>query len=780
MSVIGKSTVRTDGVAKVCGDAVYTVDYAEPNMLHGRLLRSPVAAGKIVKLDASDARSMPGVKVILTAADIPDNRSGMLIEDRPVFARERVRFIGEPIAAVAAETREQAEAAIEKIQLEIDEATPVANVHMALDNDAPVIHPELSSYARNPVIGDKDIGSRGNLLSEVIVDHEGIDEVFESAHLVVEDEFESARQYQAYLEPKAAVGSYRNGRYVIRCGSQWPFAVRDELSKLLGVKPSSIQVINLTIGGAFGAKLEPGLEPYAAILAKASRQTVKLVNTRPEDMLTSNSRENSYIKIRTAVDEDGNMLAREFFALQDSGAYASETPIFPSVASHLAGGAYKIPAVKVVARSVYTNTAPTGAFRGVAGVYLYNATEQHVDNIARKLGMDRREFRLKNIMRSGDKLFNGQTHPHADILIEAFDEVEKVAPWSEQNRGEKKLRGTAICAAYWMNSAFPGGATVRLNEDGTVRLLTAANENGAGPVAMALTQIVAEELCVPIEDVFVPTVDTDTCVYEGGSQGSRTTPITGEACRRAASELRGKVFQVASGILQTDADNLELCDATIGIIGKPESRIPLAMIAGMATFEGVELTGVSSYAGPQPMLDNPAGHVSSMIAPGMSMPNYHVHFAEVEVDEVTGNVAVVRYVVAQDVGKTINPRGVFGQIQGAVTQGIGFTLYESMRMKDCKPVECSFEAYRLPLALDIPRVETILIESGTGAGPYGAKGVAEPPILLNPSVIANAIADALGKEEPFCSLPITPEDVLAEIKKQEDTKLGQDEKPQAA
>ena len=780
MSMIGKSTVRTDGTAKVCGEAIYTTDYAEPNMLHGRLLRSPVAAGKLVRLDTSAAKLMPGVKAILTAEDIPDNRSGMLIEDRPIFARERVRFIGEPIAAVAAETRAQAEAAIEKIDLEIAESTPVEDVHAALEGDAEVIHPEISSYGRHPVIGEKDIGSRGNILSEVIVDHEGIDEIFDSAHLVVEDVFESARQYQAYLEPKAAVGSYRNGRYIIRCGSQWPFAVRDELAKLLDVKPSAIQLINLTIGGAFGAKLEPGLEAYAAILAKASGQTVKLVNTLPEDMLTSNARENAYIRIRTAVDEDGNILARDFYALQDSGAYASETPVFPSVAAHLAGGAYNIPAVRVTTRSVYTNTAPTGAFRGVAGVYVYNATEQHIDNVARKLGMDRREFRLKNIMRSGDKLFNGQTHPHADILMNAFDEVEKIAPWSELNRDKGSLRGIAICAAYWMNSGVPGGATVRLNEDGTVRLLTAANENGAGPVAMALTQVVAEELSVPIEDVLVPTVDTDTCVYEGGSQGSRTTPITGEACRRAACELRDKVLQVASGLLQADVEQLELCDAMVGIIGKPDSRIPLAMVAGMATFEGVELTGVSSYAGPQAMLDNPAGHVPSMIAPGMAMPNYHVHLAEVEVDPVTGNTTVVRYVVAQDVGKVINPGGVFGQIQGAVTQGIGFTLYESMRLKDCKPVECSFEAYRLPLALDIPRVEAILIESGTGAGPYGAKGVAEPPILLNPSVIANAIADALGKDEPFGRLPITPEDVLAEIMKQEAFKIDQEAPPHAA
>ena len=770
MSVIGQNSVRIDGIAKASGDAVYTVDYSEPGMLYGKLLRSPVAAGVIKTLDVSKARSMPGVKAIVTKADVPMTRTGMLIKDHTIFADDRVRYIGEPIAAIAAETQAQADAAIETIPLQIEEHPALSDMQASLSGNAPLIHPELKSYERILPFADKDIGSHDNVASEVIVDTGGIDEIFAKAFLVVEDELEGDRQYQAYLETKAAVASYRDGRYIIHTGNQWPFAVRDEVAEMLDVKPSSVQLINHTVGGAFGAKLETALEPYAAVLAKVSGRPVKMVNTRTEDMLTSNARENGHVRIRSAVDKDGNILAREFIVLHDCGAYSSETPIFPSVSVHVAQGAYRVGALRVIARSVYTNTAPTGAYRGVCATYLYAAIEQHMDHIAKELGVDRREYRLRHIMKAGDTLHNGQSHPDADILQEEFDAIEKIAPWEQLTADAKPYRGVAISPSYWMNSVVPGAASVRLCEDGTIRLLTAANENGSGAVAMALTQIVAEGLGVSTDDVFIPTVDTDACAYEGGSQGSRTTPITGEACRRAADELRGKIINMASDMLEANPDDLELVDGTVGVVGSNETRIPLSAVAGTATFlKGIELSGTGSYIGPQPELKNPMGCVASIMAPGMTIPNYHVHLAEVDVDPVTGNVRVVRYIVAQDVGKLINPAGAYGQVQGAVAQGLGYTLYENMRLEDCRPRECTFEAYRLPLSVDIPRVETIFIERPSKTGPYGAKGVAEPPILLCAAVIANAVADAIGKKEPFTQIPITPEVVLAAIKEQEET-----------
>ena len=757
MSLLGENLVRTDAMGKLTGEARYTVDYDGKDLLHGSLLRSSVPSGRIKALDTTLAESLPGVRCIVTAMDVPDTRAGWVLREHALFAREQVRYEGEPIAGVVADTPEQAKAAVAAIELNMEEMQAVGDMEAALAENARLVHPEWKSYQ---TVSGEDHPRYGNIASELVADNDDVDVAFENADLIVEDEFISNRQYQAYIEPKSAVGIFREGRYIIHTGHQYPFNVRDRVAQYLDVRPSQVRVIGHSIGGGFGAKLDTGLEPYAAILSKfAGGRPVKLVNNRTEDMLTCPSRENAVITIRSALDKQGNLLGRELICHMDNGAYSGEMVFMPSVIFHLAGSVYKVSNIRVIARLVYTNTAPTGAMRGVSGVYFCAMQERHMDNIADQLGVDRREYRLQNLVKSGDTLLNGQVLDDADLLRKGFEKMEETAPWTQLNKNKKPWHGIGIGAGTWITNSMPGSVQLKLNEDGSVAVVTGANDNGSGAVSMGVTQIVAEHLGLSADDIIVTMPDTDIAGYDGGSQGSRTTHIVGRAAGIAADELKRMIYEVASGMLEANRDDLEMVNGKVGVVGYPDSRIPLENIAMAATWSRGPLSASGSYT-TEPVPYNP-GCASGMLFPYFPTPTYHVHLAEVEVNPVTGNVRVVRYIVVQEVGRVINPTGVRGQIQGAVTQGIGHALYESLRIRNARYLERSLEAYRLPLAVDIPEVEVITMEHPHSLGPFGAKGVGEPAIILAPATIACAVSDAIGK--PFNKIPISPEDVLEAI-----------------
>ena len=757
MTLIGERVARSDGLAKVRGEATYGVDYAEPGMIWGALLRSPVSSGRIKRLDSSKAADLPGVRAVVTAEDAPDTRAGWVLREQRLFAAGVVRYEGEPIAAVAAETLAQARAAVDAIELEIEE-TPAIVLRNAMAADAPLVHPEWESY--QPTMGEEYPRYR-NVAAETISDPDGVDAGFAAAHRVVEDEFAVQRQYQAYIEPKSAVGLYHDGRYTVHTAHQFPFNVRDRLAQFLDVRPSQVRVIGHTVGGGFGAKLDASLEQYAAFLSKAAGGVaVKLLNTRTEDMLTCPCREDAITKIRSALDAEGNIIAREVEVVAGNGAYSGEMPWLTSIVLHLARGVYKAGPTRVIARLVYTNTTPTGAFRGVNGVYLYHAVERHMDHIAEELGVDRREYRLRHLFADDEVLLNGQVLHDAGILRQGFDLLENAAPWAELTAEKKPYRGVGIGAAWWVTNPMPGTATLKLNEDGTIGVITGANDNGSGAVTLGVTQIVAEKLGVRPEDVVVTHPDTDVAGFDAGSQGSRTTRIVGKAASIAADEVSGKIKEVAAKLLEIDANDLELSDGHVRAKGAPSVRVPMAQVATSATWTVGPIQGTGSFVTPFPEF-NP-GCATGLMFPAFPTPTYHVHLAEVEVDPVTGNVRVLRYLVAQEVGRLISPEGTYGQVSGGVTQGIGYALYESLRIgEDGRYRERTLENYRLPLAVDIPRVEFFPMEHPDPDGPFGAKGVGENPILLPAAVIANAVSDAIGK--PLNNIPITPEDVLAAI-----------------
>ena len=751
--MIGRSVRRIDGVAKVTGEAVFGIDHEEPRMLHGKILRSPTPSGRIVRLDVSKAEAMPGVHAIVTAADAP-GRTGWVVMDQPLLADGVVRFAGEPVAAVAADTEALAADALRAIELEIAPLPAVTALRAAAEPDAALVHPEWESYATIMP------GTRAdNLLWEGTVERGDVDAAFAREDvLVVEDEYEVPRQHQAYIEPRAATARWEGGRCIVHSSTQGAYRARDVTALFCGVKQSQVRIVITTVGGGFGGKVDFHLEPFAALLARKAGRPVKIVNTRQDEFRTGTPRENAVVRIRSAITRDGTIVGRESVVLMDAGAYSSETPFLVSVGALTVASNYRVGALRVTTRAYYTNTPPTGAYRGVGGTYLIFALERHIDHLAAAIGMDRRELRLRNVYVDGDITPTGQVLDDLSF-IEGFEHVERIAPWSAESASDgRRLRGKGIAAVSWLTNPMPASVVLKLDDDGCVVLHSACGESGSGSMT-GVAQIVAAELGIGVEDVVVAPADTDASGYDAGPQGSRTTHIVGRAAAIAAGEVREQVLATASELLEASPEDLELAEGAVRVQGSPQKTVPLGMVAQAATWITGPIQGKGAYLAP-PIAFDAGCSVGNALAT-LNGCTCHVHLAEVEVDTETGRVEITRYVVAQDVGKAINPVQIEGQIHGGVLQGVGYALYEGQHLRDGIPLEQDLESYRLPTALDAPPIEYVLMEHPDANGPFGAKGIAEPPILPVAAVVANAVSDAVGK--PFDTLPITPFAVLAAL-----------------
>ena len=711
MGVLGSNVRRVDGEAKATGAAVYCLDYEEPGMLHAKLLRSPQPAGRIVRLDTSAAAALPGVRVVVTAADA-GGPSGLFIKDQPLFAGEVVRYAGEPVAAVAANSLDAARAALAAIELEIAPADPVADPEAAIAPGAPLVHPGWDGYAC-VLEGERD----GNVAWMPALVRGDVDREFARDDIVVvEDTFEAARQHQSYIEPRCAVARFEAGRFVIHASTQFPHLVRDRVAEALELRPSQVRVIANTVGGGFGGKLDAGPELYAALLARRAKRPVKLVYTRGEEFVAATMRENGSVRIRSAATRDGTIVAQEASVLMDAGAYAGETPAIAAVAMLILPGTYRIPNVRYGIRAVYTNTPPTGAFRGICGPYLVFAVERHMDNLAAELQIDRRELRLRHVYRDGDRFPTGQEIPDA-AFVDAFDRVEEVAPWRSVSE-RRPWRGVGLVATSWLTNPLAGSATVKLNEDGTVGLVTAATDIGTGAVATGVVQILAEELGIAPEDVIVHAPDTDASAFDGGAQGSRTVFNVGNAVRRASADVREQVLAHAADLIEAAPADLVIEDGAVLVRGAPQKRVSLADVA-LAALERTGPVTASRSAVSAPVPFDPRTMTGAFFT-HLNAPTFHVHLAEVEVDPATGQVEIVRYVVAQDVGRAINPSAIEGQIHGGVAQGIGYALYENIHLEGGHVLEHGLEDYRVPGPADVPRIETLLLEHPHPDGPFGA------------------------------------------------------------
>jgi CO/xanthine dehydrogenase Mo-binding subunit len=748
---------RRDARDKLAGRTRYTVDRSLPGMLYGAVLRAQTAPARIVKLDVSVAQAMPGVRAVITAQDAL-GMHGIGVADQPLFASDIIRHHAEPLAAVAADTQEIAKAALAVIHVEIAQLPAVVTMEQALRPDAPLVHPDWKSYE----VLFEGGGRGGNVAWEATVIRGDTDSAFARPDVtIVESNFRIGRQNHLSFEPRAVIASYEDGRYHIETSTQVPWTVRNVTAKVLQAPASSVHVTVPPVGGGFGLKFDCALEPFAALLARKSGRPVKLVNSRQEEMLTCLCRENAELRIRSAVTREGEIVGREAVVLMDCGAYGGEQIFLTTMTAHTLFGNYRLGSVKLVSRAVYTHTAPNGAFRACNGVYNTFALERHTDEIAAKIGMDPLAFRRRNVLGDGDLGATGQVF-EGDVLGAMLDRMAEVTASrpSRKEQAGNRLYGRAMTVGTWFVFVGPSAATINLNSDGSASVITSGVEIGSGTMMQAVPQIVAAELGLQPGDVIVRTADTDAAGYDVGVGGGRTTVSIGAASRAAAIEVRRKLLTIASEMLQTPSEKLELREGRVEISGIRGSGTTIAKVAQRAQELLGPLSGVGSFTN-SPVVSQP-GCARGHFIEALEIPIFAVHDCEVAVDQETGHVELLSYTVVQDVGRALNPRAIASQIQGGVVQGLGYALHEEITLDERGRIrQTSLETYRVPLATDVVPVEVHLYEGAPSRGPLGAKGAGEVPILNVAAAVGCAVANATGCRAE--QIPLTPPRVLEMI-----------------
>ncbi len=755
---------RRDARDKLQGRTQYTIDRMRPGILHGFVLRSTIASARLVDIDLTRARKMPGVRAIVTADDAPF-RHGIGIADEQLFASDQIRFVGEPIAAIAADTLEQARDAAEAVIVEWEALPAVRTMEEALAADAPLVHPGWDKYE---VLFEG--GARGgNVAWEATVARGDAEAAFARPDVrIVDTTFRVGRQNHLSFEPRAVVASYEDGRFHIETSTQVPWTVRNTTARVLGVPPSQVRVTVPPVGGAFGLKFDCALEPFAALLARATGRPVRVVNSRQDEMQICLCRENAEIRIRSAVTGEGEIVGREAVVLMDCGAYGGEQIFLTTMTAHTLGGNYRLGSVRISTRAIYTNTPPNGAFRACNGVYNTFALERHTDEICAAIGMDPLEFRRRNVLGDGDLGSTGQVF-EGNVLGPMLDKMSNVVNErvSKKPLAEGRLYGRATVVGTWFIFVGPSAATVNLNADGSATLVTSGVEIGSGSMMQSLPQIVAHTLGIKPENVVVRAADTDAAGYDVGVGGGRQTVALGAASLAASVEVRKKLLEIASEMLEASVEDLVLREGRVEIVGAHGSGVTLSKIVERAHKTVGPLAGNGSFTRPgvAAMPGCAAGHFIDAI----DIPVFAVHDCEVAVDPDTGHVEVLSYTVVQDVGRALNPRAIASQIQGGVVQGLGYALHEEISLDDEGHVrQTGLETFRVPLAQDVVPVDIHLHEGAPSIGPLGVKGAGEVPILNVAAAIACAVSNATGKS--VYELPLTPPRVLAVM-------LGDDSSP---
>ncbi len=732
---IGKSLPRSDGLEKVTGQALYLNDIVLPGMLYGKILRSPIAHGKIVKIDTSRVKNLSEVKAVITAEDLPDARFGSYMQDATVLARGKVRYIGEPVAAVAAIDEDTALKAIELIDVEYEELEPVFDPEYAINPDAPIVHEDVKSYVKGYTTGQF-----GNVCTHITMREGDVEESFKKSDYVFEDTFTTPMQHQTQLEPCGAIASFDcSGNLTLWTPSQGVHMTQILMSQALKIPMNKIRVISPTVGGGFGGRVEiKAAQPVAAALAQKAKKPVKLVFSRKEDFISNGPRHAAKIIMKTGLSKDGRILARQARVVIDSGAYADHGPGVIDFALKFINGPYKIPAFDYEGYCVYTNNIFGGGYRGFGNPQSTFARESHMDMLAQRLGIDPIDFRMRNFMEDGDTFIGDRKVPRVTIK----ETLQRAA--KEMNYGEKRKNGHGIgvsCFIYNTDAAT-SSALVIINNDGTILLSTSANEIGQGS-ATVLRQIAAEELGVPIEKIGLAHADTHQTTFSWSAGGSRMTRTSGIAILRAAADAKRQIIEVAAKMLDVKPD--ELVYESEKVLRKDDSDVFLTLeqIGPAANWEiGGPIIGKGAHIAPKFKVDEEK-------IKGLTIFNnngfiFGTHIVEVEVDEEMGKIKVINAAAAHDVGQAINPILLEGQIEGGLMQGLGYSLTEDLVSKDGIILNPSFLDYKIPTAADIPNIKSIIIEEHDPDGPFGAKGVAETSMTATAAAIANAVYDAIG------------------------------------
>ncbi len=746
---IGARMVRTDALEKVTGSAVYAEDIRLPRMVYGALVRSTHAHAKILSINTSEALSLPGVRAVVTGQDIEMGYYGYELHDQRVFALEKVRYMGEPVAAVAAVNPDTAREAAAMVKVEYEELPAVFDPEEAMSADAPLVHEDPNAYQL-----DWESERKGNLCYRLELGDGDVDRGFAGSDKVIEGTYYTPGAHAGAIEPHSATAmTDPSGRITIWTTTQKPFAVRSYLAKALKRPISSFKVVPTHIGGGFGGKLFPVLEPYVVLLAERSRLPVQMTLTREEEMATAALlRHPSKVEIRTGVRNDGALVAHQVRMLFNTGAYGPYGPNTAALGSLMAGGPYRIPNLDITGLVTYTNNVPKGSIRCPSGPQMAFAVETHMEKVARAVGMDGLAFRLKNAWENGDTTCTGQ--PLEAVSIKEC--LQKAADAVEWDKPGPPGTGKGLACNWWVSGTWGTQTLIETNEDATFRLISGCVDMGTGGMTSSVLQMAAAGLGVPVESIQLVRGDTDTLPWDHGHGGSRMTFTIGRSALEAAQDLKRQLLEEAAQHLEASVDDMVLKDGQVFVRGDRNNSVTLAEICyNRHEMHGGPMIGVSS------LLDDAPPTTKAHPIGGFPALSFCAHAVELAVDETTGEIDVTRYAAVHDVGKAVNPTGCEGQIEGGVAMGLGLAMMEELREIDGKVLNPSFADYLLISAEDMPSMQTILVEQPALEGPIGVKGVGEPPIAPPTGAIANALADALGVD--VTRLPLTPEQVSALI-----------------
>ena len=753
-TVVGKPHPRLDGSDTVTGRAAYTVDVVLPSMLHAKLFRSSVAHARIRRVNTSRALSLPGVAAVLTADDVPRKRFGFSVQDEQIFAGDKVRYIGDVIAAVAAVEDEVAEQAVGLIDWDYDDLPAVLTPDDALRENAPLVHDELDSYRMNSVLArDWHPVFGTNIAHQAIFSKGDIDRGFAEADEIFDDTFRAQQVQHCSLEPHAVVADWNGERLMIWTSTQKVFLVRSGLADLFGLPESRIRVIGTKIGAGFGGKNAMRLEPYAAALTLKTGKPVRLVNSRSEEFAAAAGSVPATVRVHTGVKKDGTITARAMEFTWDTGAYAEGLP-GSNRALKDGVGPYKIPNIRVASTLVYTNKLRGCPFRGLGIPEAVWAGESQMDIIADKLGIDPVKLRLKNCLDTGDETPVGdRTHHIAlrECLMKVSAELNSWKKRAPVNHGF----GIALLHKSPTTSASSSNARVRIHTDGKVELSIGATDVGGG-TGTSLAQIAAEELNIPLKEIHVVIADTELTPFDHGTYSSRVTPYVGAAVKFAAADARRQILEIAARLWNSAAEKIRIENGKIIVKG----HRPLALAELFAQSRAREVIGVGASQSKRLWAEDASKQAKDSSAPGWP---FGAQAVEVAVDRETGVIKLIRVASAHDVGKAINPLAVIGQIQGGIMMGLGYALSEGLVFEDGRIMNANFADYKIPTIRDIPAATPIIVERNYASEPYGAKGVGEMSVFGIAPAIANAIARATGVR--IKELPMSAEKLLEQLDK---------------
>ncbi|MCY4019796.1 MAG: xanthine dehydrogenase family protein molybdopterin-binding subunit [Chloroflexi bacterium] len=731
-SFVGQATPMIDGGAKVTGNLKYTGDLKLSGMLHARFVLSSYAHANIKGIDVEAALALPGVQRVLTAADLPDIAPSS--RAKLMLARDRVIFVGQPVAVVLADDQASAADGAELVDVDYEPLDAVTTMDGAMAEDAPLVWPNgIPTGAEDEAAHGADAGGdaedeeeeASNIAGRTKIERGDVAAAFAAADLIVERTFETPMVHQSSIETQGWVAQPNpiNGGLTMWGSIQSPFGVRLDVADTLGIPESDVTVYGMPVGGAFGAKF--GLyEPMVALIAFTVGRPVSLILTRGEELLTTNPAPALRLSAKLGFKKDGSLLAMQALAMADTGIYPSGLGSF---ASFQFANFYPCDNVLLESINVVTFKQSVGAYRAPTSPTAFMAAETLFDEAAAQLGVDPIELRLMNAAEEGDLMPDESEFPHIG-MVQTLEAVREHPLWQNRAESRKAGRGVGVAIGGWMGGLEPGAAACKLNRDGVLQVQIGTADLSGTPTSFAL--LAAEAYGIDPDQVRFVYSDTDSAPYGGGVGGSKTMYTLGNAVIRAAEDARRQTLAIAAEEFEVSAEDLEIVDGRVQVRGFPDRSIGLGEIAGKTmTFGG-------AY---EPVYGNGRQAITDRA------PSFSAQVAEVEVDEETGEVNLVNLAVVQDVGRAINPLAVEGQMQGGAVQGVGWALYEEMRYdENGQLLSGSWMDYAMPDAMQASPIQTQIVEVPSESGPFGARGVGEPPVIPTVAAIANAVADATG------------------------------------